>query len=176
MLTTAGAQQIMNLNSLFDPDRTGTGTQPYGFDQLAALYNRYRVLRCHWKVSFGTSSGTYFVVVVPVNGLVNSAIADAATFSLACQLPFAKDGIQGGGGSPSVKIAYNISLNELTGVTKNEYLADDRFEAQVSASPAELMTLYVGTYNPTTSTVIAFLTVDMIFDVDFHDPISQGAS
>lgn len=30
-------------NSLFDPDFTGTGHQPYGFDQLSALYHSYRV-------------------------------------------------------------------------------------------------------------------------------------
>ncbi|AYP28731.1 MAG: putative capsid protein [Circoviridae sp.] len=32
-----------SMNSLFDPNRTGTGHQPYGFDQLAAFYGRYYV-------------------------------------------------------------------------------------------------------------------------------------
>lgn len=32
------------INSLFDPDFTGTGSQPVGFDQWMALYDRYRVL------------------------------------------------------------------------------------------------------------------------------------
>lgn len=31
------------LNSLYDPDLTATGTQPYGFDQLATFYNNYVV-------------------------------------------------------------------------------------------------------------------------------------
>lgn len=31
------------LNSLYDPDYTATGTQPYGFDQLATFYNNYTV-------------------------------------------------------------------------------------------------------------------------------------
>lgn len=35
--------QIHRLNSLFDPDYTGVGHQPRGFDQLALLYSRYRV-------------------------------------------------------------------------------------------------------------------------------------
>ena len=38
------AKQYMRMNSLFDPDQTGTGHQPYYFDQFAALYNRYTVL------------------------------------------------------------------------------------------------------------------------------------
>jgi hypothetical protein len=38
-----GTEQIFRLSSLFDPDLTGTGHQPYGFDSLAALYYRYKV-------------------------------------------------------------------------------------------------------------------------------------
>jgi len=38
-----GTEQIFRLNSLFDPDLTGVGHQPYGYDSLAALYYRYKV-------------------------------------------------------------------------------------------------------------------------------------
>lgn len=43
---TFGTSQSICLNSLFDPDQTGVGHQPYGYDQLCALagpYNRYKV-------------------------------------------------------------------------------------------------------------------------------------
>ena len=43
------AKQYMRMNSLFDPDQTGTGHQPYYFDQFAALYNRYTVF--YWEAS-----------------------------------------------------------------------------------------------------------------------------
>ncbi|MDO3651306.1 hypothetical protein [Nocardia mangyaensis] len=39
---TASAQ-VFRLNSLYDPDMTGAGAQPYGHDSLAALYYRYCV-------------------------------------------------------------------------------------------------------------------------------------
>ena len=45
------ATNIFNLNSLYDPDRTGVGHQPRGFDQIKTLYNRYRVYGCAYKVS-----------------------------------------------------------------------------------------------------------------------------
>jgi hypothetical protein len=38
-----GTEQVFRLNSLFDPDLTGTGHQPYGFDTLATIYYRYKV-------------------------------------------------------------------------------------------------------------------------------------
>lgn len=43
----AGTYQF-RLGSVFDPNLTGTGHQPRGFDQYAALYSVYRV----WAVSF----------------------------------------------------------------------------------------------------------------------------
>jgi hypothetical protein len=176
LLTTAGAQQIMNLNSIFDPDRTGSGHQPYGYDTLATLYNRYRPLQTRWKVTFGTSTGNYHFVVLPLNGLLVAAIADGATFNTAVEHPRSRNGIQGGGGAPSTVIMGEIDLAALNGVIRTEYLADDRFEAQIGANPAELMVLYTGVYNPTVSTLTAFFNIEVWYTVDLHDPIALGGS
>jgi hypothetical protein len=174
--SVTGSQQIMNLNSLFDPNRTGTGHQPYGFDTLAALYNRYRVLSVKWRVTFGSQSGTYQLVVVPVNGLINTAITDLTSFQTACELPLSVVKTQGGGGGPTIIVQKSIHLRALTGVTQTEYLADDRFEATFGASPAELLTLYVGFYNPSGSTISIPYTVELWYTTDMHDPISLAGS
>jgi hypothetical protein len=39
------------LNSLYDPDFTGGGSQPTTFDQWMALYDRYRVIACEVDLS-----------------------------------------------------------------------------------------------------------------------------
>lgn len=46
------------LNSIYDPDYTGLGAQPYWRDQLAAIYNRYRVLGAKITVTFANSPVT----------------------------------------------------------------------------------------------------------------------
>lgn len=173
--SAAAVSQVMNLNSIFDPDRTGSGHQPYGHDALAALYNRYRVLKAHYRVTFGTSTGTYHFTVAPINGVQTNA-TDQASFQLIAESPRAVSGMQGGGGAPSVIITRKISLSALTGVTQVEYLADDRFEAVQGASPAELLTLNISFYNPTASTLTVYAFIEIQFLTDLHDPLIQNSS
>lgn len=174
--TLVGSQQIMNLNSIFDPDRTGSGHQPYGFDQLAALYNRYRVLSVSWRILFApTSNQAAVAVIVPVNGLLNTAVSSASTFNTACEIPFARTYAIPNAGSVVTAVS-GIKLNELNGCTLVEYLGDDRFESAVTSSPSEVMTLYIAVYNPTTVTVSSEVSVQLTYEVDFHDPISLGGS
>lgn len=51
------ALQVFRGNSLFDPDYSGVGVQPYGFDNQAAMFTRYKVLSSKIKVYLTTLSG-----------------------------------------------------------------------------------------------------------------------
>lgn len=53
-----GGEKVWRLNSLFDPDETGVGHQPYGRDQMAGLYNRYKVLSADVTLTVLNRSGT----------------------------------------------------------------------------------------------------------------------
>jgi len=54
------------LNSVFDPDYTGIGHQPRGFDQFAALYSEYVVLSSKIKIIPTLNSGTANPVTVGI--------------------------------------------------------------------------------------------------------------
>lgn len=56
----AAGAYVMSQNSCYDPDVTGTGHQPRGFDQLAALYNRYVVHKSRCTVAFGNEQSASF--------------------------------------------------------------------------------------------------------------------
>lgn len=174
-LTTVASNQVFRLNSIFDPDFTGGGHQPYGFDQLAALYNRYRVLKTHWKVQWGGANNTIPVLVTPTNGALPVAITTGATFEAASEVPFASVRMLSSGG-PTIICSGTMPLNVLGGVSVREFVADDRFEATTSANPAEVVLLNVASFNPNAVTSVVYFVITLEYYVDLHDPILVAQS
>ena len=67
------AVNVFSANSLHDPDVTGSGAQPRGFDQIKELYDHYTVVGAKITVVFMSQSGT----TVPI--ICGIALADSAT-------------------------------------------------------------------------------------------------
>ncbi len=175
VVTVAGSNQVFRLNSIFDPNAAVGGTQPYGYDQVAALYNRYRVLKTRWKIVFAASTAGYAATVVPINGALSSTVSDLTTLTSSAMVPFAKYFTYSVGAKPPVTSG-SMNLNVLGGVARVEYLTDDRFEAQIGANPAEVISLNIGVYNPSGGTITIAYFVELWYEVDLHDPISLAAS
>jgi hypothetical protein len=175
VVTLAGSNQIFRLNSIFDPNAAVGGTQPYGYDQLAAMYNRYRVLKTKWKIVFAAATAGYAATVVPINGALSSAVSDLVSLTSSAMVPYAKYFTYSLGAKPPVTSG-SMNLNVLGGVTRVEYITDDRFEAQIGANPAEVISLNIGIYNPSGGTITISYFVELWYEVDLHDPISLAAS
>lgn len=162
--------QVMNLNSLFDPNRTGVGHQPYGYDQLSALYNRYRVISCKYVINAysGTNAIRYGCIasndVPPINSM-----------SELVENPRAQFRVQFPGGS-STRITGNVYLPSLMGRTKAEYMADDRYQSPVGSSPAELALLTIIGADITDASTNVLCTVTMEYTVEWFDiiPLEQS--
>lgn len=64
---TAGGY-VFSANGLYDPDISGTGHQPYGFDQMMAMYNHYEVLSsCIRVTAFNTLETVGFFIGIKVD-------------------------------------------------------------------------------------------------------------
>lgn len=57
------AHYIFRANSIFDPDFTSIGHQPYGTDQLALIYNHYKVIKSNITVVPNAQSLIYGVTL-----------------------------------------------------------------------------------------------------------------
>jgi len=164
--TNAGSgMAYVNLNSLFDPNRTGVGHQPYGFDTFATLYNRYRVISCGWRLHVvkGYSDAPTTLAVQPANEELLPT-----TMSEIRENPRTKYIIaQPGGGI--VFCSGKSYIPSLVGRTRAQYMADDRYQALVTANPQELAILNMATASGADTFVQTTINVLLEFSVEFFD-------
>jgi len=164
--TDATGNFQFNLNSIFDPNRSGIGHQPYGRDTLATLYNRYRVIACGWRIHAMLASGVTPVQVgcQPANEVITST-----SISELRENPRAKY-ITQNPGSGTVTLSGKQYIPSLMGRTKAQYMADDRFQAEMGNNPGELAILNIFSATPADLGVAQTLQVLLEYTVEFFDP------
>lgn len=171
-------QYNWNLNSIYDPNLSGIGHQPYGYDQLADLYNRYRVFRVDYAISaYNTDGSINYSVIAALPA--NEQITGALGVSEIMENPRAKYITQAPNAALKV-LKGSISLPSLVGRSKAQYLADDRYQAQWGASPAEQAVLNVmaGTIagsggNGGSATNTMNLSISLVYHVECFDVKNQ---
>lgn len=158
-----------SINSLFDPDVSGAGGQPLFFDQYATMYRTYRVYGAKYmfKVSFGASTNACYhptVCVLPCH--------DATTYStiaVAMQMKGAKyrNLVPA---STTTTIKGYISMASLLGIPKRQVSSDDRFQADVSANPAERGHVHIYVQNNDgTNAMIMTCEIKIVYYCKFYD-------
>lgn len=158
---------LFNLNSIFDPDRSGVGHQPCFHDELALLYNRYRVLAFSYEfiLSGLNTSARYYVL--PMNGVTPPVDLNDAIEGITS----AKSGIvttDASGGPNAIKIIKGyVSLKKLLG----EDLSDDRDQAVMGSNPVNQATLALGleSLNGSTNLSSVNLTIKFRYHVEIFD-------
>jgi hypothetical protein len=173
-MTTAGAGiivQVFRLNSLFDPDRTNAGHQPRGFDQLAALYNRYRVFGVSYRIVVATAGTDILAVgVCPRNGTASpSALGDTVEQPFGNFAPLSA--------YQRANLTGYIDLAKVNGKTRSAYADDDTTGAEVSTNPTEAIDLNIIVESLTASAGTTMRAIfELEFDVEFSDANSLGQS
>lgn len=163
----------MNLNSIYDPNRTGVGHQPYGFDTLASLYNRYRVISCGYRLSVSpTSSVPITLTAIPANQVLTTSTASEIR-----ENPRAKYVVQNVGANVMV-LSSKTYIPSLVGRSKAQYMADDRYQALTTADPNEEAILNIATFNPSNDLALGSTPVQVVMEytVEFFDIKSLGQS
>lgn len=133
-----GTQQSMLLNSLFDPNETGTGHQPYGFDQLTLLYRRYKVNAVLIELVFTDPSNDGMVVaaqLLPPFGL--NTLTGAAIDSVK-ERPMAVTRSINNSGRQTVIIKQYVPMYALMGISELQFKAEmTDFSAGMGATPPQ---------------------------------------
>lgn len=158
-----------NLNSIWDPNRTGGGHQPLGTDQWGALYRRYRVYGCTVRFS-ATNLGD-----VPARiGMIADNLASGTSYlsnESKFEQPHMKSFILGnaqGFNTRTIKMFYSCA--KVQGSPKSRYNSDNQFQAQWNTSPAENIVGHIvaSSLDNTTALNIAW-DVHIIYHIEAFD-------
>lgn len=133
---TSGAlsNQQYSGNSLFDPDVSGVGSQPYWFDQWAAMYGKYRVVKSRIELELvNTGSVHVDVCLVPTVGSpTDTSIYNISEWKYARKVPLA---INTGG--PSVRnVTMTMKTEKVFGLSKTQMFDEDGYAADYTTNPA----------------------------------------
>ncbi len=171
IVCTSGVLSVytFNSNGLYDPDQTGTGHQPLGFDQYAAQYNRYRVLKMDYQVTFGNPAVSYSsfrCTVAHVNG--STVPSSPAMF----EIPYSKQGVVGTYGN-ALTLRGSFNLTKLN-ADPAKYRIDDRYSALVTGNPTEVMYCHLAIMPNASATLRVH--VKFVYHVEFYDIETPGSS
>lgn len=153
-------ERLYNGNSIFDPDRTGVGHQPYGFDQISSLYGQYKVHGCKIKITAINNSSvvTADFSVTPVQGSVSILTSTQQSR----ELPYNKyRNIPVLGSNNKVIISMYMSSKVIFG----NKIYDDDYSALITANPAIIWMYIISGEHMTGSLAV---TIDCQIDLTYY--------
>lgn len=140
-----GSNQAFNLNSVYDPDSTGVGHQPYGFDALALAYHKYKVVGATVRLDYtdptqdGLCVGT--LITNPTNSTTNLTGQNTDAFREKQNSTMTP--VNDSGSQVKTKI-FKLSMAKLANLSKLQFKADvDDYNALVTANPLHQIQLKV---------------------------------
>lgn len=158
--------KIMSGNGLYDPDISGTGHQPLGFDQWMAFYDRYRVLSSTCTVTTingqTTAGRNIQTTLIPSNNQTAIANDDEAE-----ELPEAEEanaGIVNGPSEDTVRATKQTAT--MVGVPNIKYSTE--YSGTVSTNPNQQWYWRVFHASVDGTAISAFVNIKIIYTVEFY--------
>lgn len=163
---TAGAvnpaNYVFSCNGLYDPNITGIGHQPRGFDQLMALYDHYVVIGARISVMYVNRDGsnpqlcTVRVLDTPT---------PTTTIENLMENRYLKGAIAGVANNGSACGSLDLAVNPNEFLGRSKPLADPDVKGNTSANPTEQCYFHISTC--ATDLVSTVGVVDMVVRIEY---------
>ena len=159
-------------NSIYDPNLSGSGHQPYGHDTYSNIYNQYTVLASTLKMTVVRANDSSRALTYGVGiedsvstSLANTVWAERPTYKVAC-------GNQGNASSKPLYITWN---------RKKRFPSPDVYRtlsAPFGTNPSEIeiFNLFVEDPSGTNISTGVNVLVEIDYTVEMYEPIDLGTS
>lgn len=178
----AGTEVNFSLNDCYDPDHTGVGHQPRGFDQLCpALFKRFKVFRADVNIHFENPSS----MGGKIYGVAQLKNPSNITVSTAGLLPF--DFIERSDAAaikivdshvPST-VTHSFDIRRVSNAfgQYGSFRFDDNFSGDSTGGPGNQVYLALNTCNDTaTDNTTLGYRITICYHVLFYDPTNLNSS
>ncbi len=169
---SAAASVAFRLNSVYDPDYSGTGTTALGYTQMAANYGRYRVTGFRAVVEY-VNLAAYPVQVFAVLSPTNTVGTNFET--IAGQRHVWNKYIAASTGAGVAQKTFAGSIAQVYGVPPAQVQAEDDFAGLTGGNPNNVVYLHVGAYAPAAASGTVAITVRLTFTVHWSLPKELAA-
>ncbi len=170
--SSAAATVAFRLNSVYDPDYSGTGTTALGYTQMSANYGRYRVTAFKAIVEY-VNLAAYPVQVIGVLSPTNTVGTNFET--IAGQRHVWNRYIAASTGAGTAMKTFSGTVAQVYGVPKAQVLTEDDFAGLVGSNPNNVVYLHVGAYAPAGASGTVAITVRLTFTVSWSLPKELAA-
>lgn len=169
LTTTSGivSSYVFAANGLFDPNVTGTGHQPMGFDQMMLSYEHFVVTKAMIQVTFrNVSSATTPTVAIRVEGALTpiTSIQQILEFGLLTTATLEGKAVQG----DNQTLRCKVDLRRFQGL--NNLSDDPEQRGNINANPTELTYFHVQAWDTAGNTSSINCDVIMEFHAEFSEP------
>lgn len=126
-------------NGMYDPDSSGLGHQPHGFDQLMAIYDHYTVLSSKCSATF-CSTGTTAASTAVVSININDNTSGPSSVSDRQEQSNSRWRLLGplGQNNSSVTLSKYANMRKLSGLTHtSDLLGDNNYSGNAVSDPNE---------------------------------------
>lgn len=141
---TAGSH-VFIANGMYDPDFTGTGHQPRGFDQIMALYDHFVVIGSKITCYFyntGTTNLTCGIILRDVT----TALTDSDDIMESRYVTSRPLGHRLSGGGTTTIVSAQANVNKFLG--RPAPLSDPELKGDIAANPQEQASWHVFAFDP----------------------------
>jgi len=176
LASTSGAvvSYVFAANGLFDPDVTGTGHQPMGFDQMMVQYNHYAVTYAKIKVAFKGISSTKMTACIRYDGgSTPITVIDRIVEQGGCAI----DNLDATSVNGDQKLLWlSLDIAKIQGISASALTSDSTLRGDVASNPSELSYFHVQLWDAAGQTGSANIDVVLEQTSVFFEPRTQTES
>lgn len=168
-----GAYNAYSLIDLNDPDKTGVGAQPVGYDQWGQMYSRFKVTSVTLELQAVNRNNNAALVGWFVHNTLaptSSVQAWPAQRYAGCRLLQANTG-----GGSTADFRATFKLWDLMSLTKQQYMDELDFSQVSGAGPVKQVYFSAFCQGFGTAAVVSY-DLKIKYSVELSDPVSLGMS